>query len=89
MFKFVDHKTCGIDLVSSSTAYRQNNIHKTTHLQGHCKALFLYVHTSFLSSVITNRKQCSNEELKEMPLRVQLLSFFLLHPHGRVIPNSS
>ena len=28
MFKFVDHKICGIDLVSSSTAYRQNNIHK-------------------------------------------------------------
>ena len=41
MFKFVDHNICGIDLVGSSTAYRQNNIHKTTHWKGHCKAFYM------------------------------------------------
>ena len=77
IFKFVDHKICVIELVCSSTAYRQNNIHKTTHLQGHCKAFYMYTQHHFEFSH-NKTKQCSNEEPKEMPLRVQLLSFFPL-----------
>ena len=50
---------------------------------------FICTHNIIFEFCHNKKKQCSNEELKEMPLRVQLLSFFLLNPHGRVIPNSS
>ena len=45
--KYVDHKICGIDLVCSPTAHRQNNIHNTTHLQGHCEAFYMYAQHHF------------------------------------------
>ena len=74
MFKSVDHKICGIDLGSSSTAFGQNNIHKTTHLQGHCKAF--YVHTSFLSSVITkeNNVLMKNQGNASQSIIIELFS---------------
>ena len=77
MFKFVDHKICGIDLVCSSTAYCQITSIKLLTYKVTVKH-FIRPHNIVFEFCQNKREQCSNEEPKEMPLRVQLLSFFPL-----------
>ena len=77
MFKFVDHKICGIDLVCSSTAYCQITSIKLLTYKVTVKH-FICTQNVIFEFCHNERKQWSNEEPKEMSLRVQLLSFFPL-----------
>jgi len=74
IFKFVDHKTCQIYLVCPSTAYLQNNVHKTTHLWGHCQAFYEQYHFEFCH----DKKKWPNEEPNKMP-SICLLSTLLIN----------